>query len=56
MNMDGEAHTVTSDQDGSFAVPVPAGTTVMFTAPAAAGSYAFHCEYHSDMHGTLVVR
>jgi plastocyanin len=56
MNMDGEAHTVTSNQNGAFAVPVPAGKTVMFTAPAAVGSYDFHCEYHSDMQGTLVVK
>jgi plastocyanin len=55
MNMDGEAHTVTSDQNGAFAVRVPAGETVMFTAPASAGSYDFHCEYHSNMQGTLVV-
>ena len=56
MNMDGEAHTVTSDEDGAFSVAVPAGSTVTFTAPTTAGSYDFHCEYHSTMHGTLVVR
>jgi plastocyanin len=56
MNMDGEAHTVTSDTAGAFSVPVPPGKTVTFTAPATAGSFAFHCEYHSNMHGTLVVK
>ena len=56
MNMDGEAHTVTSDTAGAFTVVVPAGETVTFTAPATAGSFAFHCEYHSNMHGTLVVK
>ena len=29
---------------------------VTFTAPAAPGSYKFHCAYHSNMHGTLVVK
>jgi plastocyanin len=56
MNMDGEAHTVTSNQNGAFAVPVPAGKTVTFTAPADVGSYDFHCDYHSNMQGTLVVK
>ena len=56
MNMDGEAHTVTSDTDGAFSVVVPSGKTVTFTAPATAGSFAFHCQYHSNMHGSLVVK
>jgi plastocyanin len=56
MNMDAEAHTVTSDKGGTFAVPVPPGKTVTFTAPATAGSFDFHCDYHSTMHGTLVVK
>lgn len=56
MNMDSEAHTVTADTGKAFAVTVPAGKTVSFTAPATAGSYAFHCEYHANMHGTLVVK
>ena len=32
-----------------------ASGNVVFTAPTAAGSYAYHC-YHSNMHGTLVVK
>jgi len=55
MNMDGEAHTVTADTGDAFAVTVPAGTTVTFSAPSSAGSFDFHCDYHADMHGTLVV-
>jgi plastocyanin len=55
MNMDGEAHTVTADTGHAFAVTVPAGTTVTFSAPSSAGSFDFHCDYHADMHGTLVV-
>jgi hypothetical protein len=27
-----------------------------FTAPMKPGSYPFHCAYHSNMHGVLVVR
>jgi len=55
MNMDGEAHTVTAD-DGGFTVQAPAGQTVMLTAPSKPGSYPFHCAYHANMHGVLVVR
>ena len=55
MNMDGEAHTVTADSGHAFGVTVPAGTTVTFRAPSSAGSYDVHCDYHSNMHGTLVV-
>ena len=53
-NEDTEAHTVTADSSGGFDVKVPPGKTVELTAPAA-GSYKYHCTYHSDMHGTLVV-
>ncbi|GAB3568132.1 hypothetical protein GCM10027405_29520 [Arthrobacter alkaliphilus] len=55
MNMDTEAHTVTAD-DGSFDVVVKAGTSVTFTAPVKPGAYAYHCTYHSNMHGTLSVK
>ena len=55
MNMDDEAHIVTADTGQAFAVTVPAGKTVTFIAPSSAGSYAFHCDYHANMHGTLVV-
>jgi len=55
MNMDTEAHTLTAD-DGSFEAIVKAGTSVTFTAPAKPGAYAYHCTYHSNMHGTLTVK
>ncbi|MDQ0213573.1 cupredoxin domain-containing protein [Arthrobacter bambusae] len=55
MNMDTEAHTVTAD-DGSFDAVVKAGTSVTFTAPKKPGTYAYHCTYHSNMHGTLTVK
>jgi len=47
-------HTVTQD-GGGFDVTVDAGKTATFTAPAAAGSYKFHCNIHSFMHATLTV-
>lgn len=54
-NNDTEAHSVTVDSGSSFAVVVPAGGSASFTAPSKAGSYAFHCIFHSNMHATLVV-
>ena len=56
MNMDGENHTVTADTANAFDVKANAGSTVTFTAPNAPGSYPFHCTYHSNMHGVLVVK
>jgi plastocyanin len=56
MNMDGENHTVTADSGKAFDVKAVAGQTVMFAAPMTPGTYAFHCTYHSNMHGVLVVK
>ena len=56
MNMDGEAHTVTADSGGAFDVQAAAGATGTFTAPETPGSYPFHCTYHGNMHGVLVVK
>lgn len=55
MNTDSEAHTVTADSGGAFNVTIPPGKTVTFTAPSKPGTYAFHCAYHSNMHGSLRV-
>jgi plastocyanin len=56
MNMDGEAHTVTADKGSAFDVKAPPGGTATFTAPMTPGTYTFHCTYHSNMHGVLVVK
>jgi plastocyanin len=56
MNMDSEAHTVTADTGEAFDVTIPPGKTAELTAPDKPGSYPFHCQYHSNMHGTLRVR
>jgi plastocyanin len=56
-NEDSQAHTVTSDDGKAFDVAVDGGGgTAQFTAPATPGSYTYHCAYHSNMHGTLVVK
>lgn len=56
-NQDPVAHTVTSDQSGLFNVTVQAnGGTATFKAPTKPGSYPYHCNFHSNMHGTLVVK
>jgi plastocyanin len=54
-NNDTVEHTVTAD-DGSFNVTVEPGKTATFTAPNSAGDYKFHCNIHSQMHGTLTVQ
>lgn len=54
-NNDAEAHSVTADSGAKFDVTIQPGKTASFTAPPAAGSYKFHCSFHSNMHGTLTV-
>ena len=54
-NKDGYAHTVTSDDGTSFnSGNLAGGATFSYTA-ATVGSFAYHCNIHSNMHGTLVV-
>jgi plastocyanin len=55
-NTDGPEHTVTSDLAGLFkADDIKNGMTVSFKAPTKPGTYTYHCQYHSNMHGTLIV-
>ncbi|MFF2243850.1 cupredoxin domain-containing protein [Arthrobacter sp. NPDC058130] len=58
VNMDTAEHTVTADQDATlFDVEVKEnGGTATFKAPSQPGTYAFHCTYHSNMHGSLTVK
>jgi plastocyanin len=37
-------------------VTVGPGDSATFTAPNKPGNYKFHCTFHSNMHGTLVVK
>jgi plastocyanin len=55
-NKDGFSHTVTSDEAGKFDTgTIDGNKTVTFTAPTTPGTYKFHCNIHSTMHGTLTV-
>ncbi len=55
-NLDQVAHTVTADAgDSLFDVTVDPGHTATFTAPDKPGTYPFHCNFHSTMHGALKV-
>jgi plastocyanin len=54
-NADGAPHTVTSDDDAWDELRVEGGTEGELTVPSEAGEYAFHCEIHPTMTGTLVV-
>jgi plastocyanin len=55
-NADGVAHTVTADDGHSFDTgSIDAGSARAITV-AKPGRYAYHCEIHPNMHGTLVVR
>jgi plastocyanin len=56
MNMDGEAHTVTADSGSAFDTKIDPSASSTFTAPMKPGTYAFHCTYHGNMHGMLVVK
>lgn len=54
-NADDTAHTLTAD-DGAFDTgDVAGGASATFTAPGDPGEYAFHCEIHPSMTGTLTV-
>ncbi|TWP38004.1 cupredoxin domain-containing protein [Leekyejoonella antrihumi] len=55
-NADNVNHTVTSDTAGLFNAVIPSnGGSATITAPTKPGKYPFHCKYHANMHGTLVV-
>ena len=53
VNQDAMTHTVTSDE-GAFDVQLSAGQSAQMTFPGAA-TYAYHCEIHPSMRGTLTV-
>ncbi|MFF0813608.1 cupredoxin domain-containing protein [Rhodococcus sp. NPDC003318] len=55
-NQDGVEHSVTSDTAGAFDEDVDGNSTATFRAPTTPGTYPFHCRYHPEMTGTLVVQ
>jgi plastocyanin len=54
-NRDGFPHTVSADDASFDSGTVDAGAAGTFVAPAAPGTYQFHCEIHPQMTGTLTV-
>ena len=54
-NLDSQAHTVTADSGGAFDDQSQPGNST-FTAPTTPGTYPYHCTFHPEMHGTLVVK
>jgi plastocyanin len=55
-NQDTVTHTVTATGAKAFDTgDITPGSTVTFTAPAAAGSYPYICSIHTYMQGTLTV-
>lgn len=54
-NSDGAEHSVTSDTAGLFDDHVEGSESTTLTAPTTPGTYPFHCTYHPDMHGVLIV-
>ena len=54
-NNDNMAHTVTSNDGSTFSSGnIAVGGTYTFT-PTVAGTFLYHCNFHSGMTGTLVV-
>lgn len=55
-NNDSAEHSVTSDTAGAFDVEVDGHEKKPLTAPTQPGEYPFHCKYHPNMKGTLIVK
>ena len=57
VNNDSANHTVTADENNLFDIRVSGGGgSSSFTAPTTPGTYPFHCKYHANMHGVLIVK
>ncbi len=55
-NNDTVEHSVTSDTAGTFDQDVDGNEKATLTAPSQPGEYPFHCSYHPNMKGTLIVK
>ena len=57
-DQDGVAHTVTTDNKSAVAAPnsptLNQGNQYSFKFDTV-GTFAYHCNFHSDMHGTVIV-
>ncbi|MEA3165473.1 MAG: hypothetical protein QOJ26_330 [Thermoplasmata archaeon] len=54
-NHDSVEHSVTADSGGEFDRDIEGGSAGDITFPDA-GTFPFHCKYHTSMHGTVVVQ
>jgi plastocyanin len=54
-NVGRNRHTVTADQGAFGSRPLAPGDQFEIAAPAMPGVYAYHCNFHSYMHGSLTV-
>lgn len=54
-NMGVNPHTVTSDTGAFDSGTLNKNNTFDLAAPAASGVYAYHCQFHAFMHGTVTV-
>jgi plastocyanin len=53
-NSDAQAHTATAN-DGSFDTDAISNGTSRTITFSTSGTFAYHCEFHADMAGTVVV-
>ena len=54
-NADTTTHTLAADGGAFDTGNLTPGMSATFVAPSKPGTYAFHCNIHANMHGTLVV-
>lgn len=57
VNDDDASHSVVADANDAFDIRISGGGGIAtFRAPAVAGTYPFHCNYHANMRGSLTVQ
>lgn len=57
VNDDQANHSLASNSNDAFDVRVSGGGGIAtLTAPMTPGTYEFHCKYHANMHGALIVQ
>jgi plastocyanin len=55
-NLDGIPHTVTFDNTNITSIDSYSTGAKTVTMPTATGTYPFHCQFHGNMKGTVVVK
>jgi len=56
VNNDSRAHSITADNNAFDVQAWGSGGITTLTAPSTPGVYPFHCKYHENMRGTLIVQ